>query len=273
MATQPAAVFTFALPEDTDSNRLDIYSSATKDGTYSQVATPDYEYGATTYAYASLDDTTWYKIRFYNTTDAIHTGPYSEAVYGGDFNKAAPFLAVSTTSDGANYSSTQDLLDYSNLTLNDVTAAQISTALKRARAVVDLRTSDMDLDRFTRTFKTDTARKKYNAALRIVKEAEINIALGNLFRAIADDLVVKNLRDTLDDTSAGSSSISVGSTSISGGGGLEDTAHSRELNLVADNYLRTGAAMLDSLRPPSIRLHRESDFVANPKFKYPFNGF
>lgn len=271
MATQ-SAVFTFALPEDTDSDQLLIKSSTTKDGTYSTDATVSYEYGDTTYEYDSLDDTKWYKIQFNNSTDS-ETSPDSEAVYGGDFDKSKLFLAVSSLYDGANFASTQDVLDYSNLTLSDVTSGDVSTALRRARAVVDLRTADMNLDRFTRTFDTDPARKKYNAALRIVKEAEILIALGNLYRGMVDDLVVRNMRNDLAGTEAPSQSVQIGPTSVSEGGTSAATRTLQDLLFLAENYNVQGLRLLGSLKPPSIRLHRSGDFVESPRFTLPFNGF
>ncbi len=270
MATQ-SAVFSFALPEDTDSDQLLIMSSTTEKGTYSTDATVTYEYGTVTHEYDSLDDTKWYKIQFNNSTDA-EAGPISDAVYGGTFSNASPFLAVSTGTDGANYATTQNVYEYSTLTTADVSQSRVSQALRRARAVIDLKTSDLDLDRFTKTFDTDTSRKKFNATLRIVREAEINIALGNVYRGLSDDLVVKRLRDTLSGASEDSSSISVGQTSLAGSSGTGNPQHMRELNGLANRYLGIGAAMLAALQPPSIRLHYLPEFVRSPKFKWPFNG-
>lgn len=271
MATQ-SAIFTFALPEDKDSNQLLIYSSSQKNGTYSLQTTVTYAYGDTTYEYDSLDDTTWYKIQFNNSSDS-EAGPLSDPVYGGDFSKASPFLAISTQYDGAQYATVQDVYDYSTFTQQEVTKDRVSQALRRARAVIDLKTADLDLDRFTRTFNTDTSRKKFNATLRVLKEAEINIALGNVYRGLADDIVMQRFRETLSDT-VDSSSISIGQTSLSQSGGLGDTQHMVELNGLANRYLSVGAAMLNALQPPSIRIHytHELDKVQSPKFKLPFNG-
>lgn len=271
MATQ-SAVFKFALPEDEDSDQMRIKSCTTKDGTYSTDTTVSYEYGDSTYEYDSLDDTKWYKIQFYNSTDA-EAGPDSDPVYGGKFSDASPFLAVSTGTDGANYATTQDVYDYCTLTTADVTTARVSQALRRARAIIDLRTADLNLDRFSREWDSDVSRKKFNATLRILKEAEINIALGNIYRGIADDLIAKKLRETLAGSTKEGSSISIGDTSISGVGGLSDTAHVRELNGLANRYLTVGAAMLASLQPPSVRLHFESEYAVSPRFRYPFNGY
>jgi hypothetical protein len=268
MATQ-SATFTFALPEDVDSDQLVILEATTKAGTYSTVATISYEYGTTVYEYDSLDDTRWYKVKFSNSTDS-EDGPISDPVYGGDFANAAPFLAISTKYDGANYATIQDVYDYSSLTTSDVSTGRVSQALRRARAVIDLKTADLDLDRFTMTFNSDTSRKKYNATLRIVKEAEINIALGNVYRGISDDLVAMRLREALVGTDE-SGAVHIGQTSLSTASGL-DPRHMAEMNALANRYLSIGAAMLNALQPPTIRVHSES-WGPLPKFKYPFNGF
>lgn len=273
MATQ-SAIFTFALPEDTSSDQLLIYSSATKEGTYSLDTTVSYEYGVSTYEYDSLDDTKWYKIQFNNSTDS-ETGPISDSVYGGTFSNASPFLAVSTQYDGAYYATASDVYDYATFTTAEVTVARISQALRRARAVIDLKTSDLNLNRFTKTFNTNTSRKKFNATLRILKEAEINIALGNVYRGLSDDLVVLRMREALDGTSLDANSVSIGQTSISGKSGLSNPRHMAELNGLANRYLAIGAAMLNALQPTSVRLHpldEEGSYTQSPRFKLPFNG-
>lgn len=271
MATQ-SAVFSFALPEDEDSDQLLIEESSTEAGTYSTVDTVTYTYGTTSHEFDSLDDTKWYKIQFNNSTDS-EAGPISEAVYGGTFSNASPLLVVSTGTDGANYATTQNVYDYSGLTTSDVTQSRVSQALRRARAIIDLKTADLNLDRFTKTFNTKTSRKKFNATLRILKEAEINIALGNVYRGLSDDLVIKNLREASGETAQDASSVTLGQSSIGEAGGLGNTQHMGDLNALAIRYLSVGSAMLSSLQPSSIRLHSQPDDVnQSPRFKLPFNG-
>lgn len=263
-----SATLTFSLPEDVDSDQLLIYSSTTKTGTYSLVATVSYEYGTISYELDTLDTTKWYKVKFNNSVDA-EAGPLSDAVYGGDFDKASPFLAVSTTTDGANYATVNDVYDYANLTTQDVTSSKISKALKRARAVIDLRTAELDLDRFS-LWSTEVARKKYNATLRILREAEINIALGHLYRGLADDDVIQRLRDS---NTLGGGAVSIGATSIADDN-ERDTANTVELNRIGNRYLTIGAAMLTQLQPSSIRLtDQDPSGTRFPRFKYPFNGY
>lgn len=271
MATE-SAVFKFALPEDVDSDQMRIYSSATKDGTYTLATTVSYEYGTSTYEYDALDDTLWYKIQFLNSTDS-ETGPMSDPVYGGKFADASPFLTVSTGTDGANYATIQDVYDYCTLTTEDVTQARVGQALRRARAVIDLRTADLDLDRFTQDFDTATSRKKFNAVLRILKEAEINIALGNIYRGLADDIIALRMREALSGGGDETSAVTIGQTALAQGAGLVSSRHAAELGALANRYLSIGAAMLNALQPTSVRIHHKGEYVQSPRFKYPFNGY
>ncbi len=267
MAIQ-SAVITFSLPEDLDADTLIILSSNTKDGSYASTHTVGYAYGLTSYEYDELDDTLWYKIQFFNSSDNEY-GPISDPVYGGTFSAGAPFLAVSSTTDGANYATTQDLYDYSGLTAQDIPQSRVSNALRRARAVLDYRTAEMGLDRFE-VFDTETARRKYNASLRILKEAEINMALGNLYTNLSDDLIISNMREG---EGAASGSISVGGTSVSG-----DTLGERSESIIylatlATRYFGQGELLLSSLDTNSIKLVAADFTVRAPRFRYPFNGF
>jgi hypothetical protein len=263
MATQ-SATFTFSLPEDLDADTLCIEEATTQTGTYTEVATPEYSYGELSYEYDSLDDTKWYRIRFLNSTDSEY-GPYSESVYGGDFDNASPFLAVSTATDGAHYASTQDVYNYSNLTATDATRSQVSAALKRARAVIDLRTAELSLSRF-KLYPTEIARKKYNATMRILKEAEINIALGHLYRNLADDLIMAAQRDATEVEPT----VSIGSTSL-GSTGQQRLENVPKLIQLSDRYLGVGAAMLEQIQPSSVRFTSyDPECNYSPKFLYPW---
>ena len=249
------AKLTFALPEDTDSNYLQIWSAATKTGVYSQVGSDiAYSYGTTTYEFEDLVVTSWYKIRFYNLSETNY-GPYSEPVYGGDWTESTkPFLAVSTTSDGANYATIQDVFDYSGLTTEDVTEDRVSQALRRSRAIIDLRTADMGIDRFQYTFKTSITRRKYNASLRVVKEAETCFALGMVYRGLADDEVIGGIRssDLL-------GSVSVGSTSVTVDRSKKGIENSSYFSRLAQKYTLVGVSMLQLLSPTSITLTWQED--------------
>jgi len=259
---------TFSLPEDTGSNRLDIFEAIIKDGSYALFLATTYEYGITSYYATELNDARWYKIQFVNVPDNVK-GPFSEPVFAGTWVAAAPFLAVSSSTDGANYATTQDVYDYTNLTPEDISAPRVSAALRRARATIDFRTAEMDFARFSE-FDDHTARRKYNASLRIIKEAEINIALGNLYQNLSDDRIIQNMREN---SSSKVGSISIGDTTIGG----DDLADRNEsilfLATLSSRYFAQGEILLSSLDTNSVRLVGYDLAARVPRFRYPFNGW
>jgi hypothetical protein len=263
-----STTITFSLPDDPASNSLYLYESDTKDGSYGLKTTTPYEYGITSFYATELDDTKWYKIQFINSNDNL-TGPYSEPVFAGTYVAAAPFLAVSSTTDGANYATVQDVFDYANLTPEDIASSRVSSALRRARATIDFRTAEMDFERFN-DYDSNTARRKYNASLRIIKEAEINIALGNLYQNLSDDRIIANMREN---SSAKVGSISIGDTTIGG----DDLADRNEsilfLATLSSRYFAQGEILLSSLDTNSVKLVGYDLAVRVPKFRYPFNGW
>ena len=261
------ATITFALPEDIDSDVIELSTSPTKDGTYAAVEQAEYQYGTTHFEPTNFDDGLWYKIRFLNTENGTQ-GPYSDPVWGGTFSAAAPFLAVSSTTDGANYATTQDVYDYSGLTSEDIATSRVSNALRRARAVIDYRTAEMGIARFDQ-FDTDTARRKYNASLRILKEAEINIALGNLYQNMSDDRIIESTRAG---STSSSNAISIGDTSISGDDIADRNENILYLATLASRYFAQGELLLSSLDTNSVRLTLNELTVRVPRFRWPFNG-
>jgi len=259
---------TFSLPDDPAASRLDLYEGATKEGSYSLKVSTSYEYGITSFYATELDDTKWYKIQFVNQSNNTK-GPISEPVFAGTYLAAAPFLAVSSTTDGANYATVQDVYDYANLTPEDISTSRVSAALRRARATIDFRTAEMDFQRFN-DYDSETARRKYNASLRIIKEAEINIALGNLYQNLSDDRIIQNMREN---SSSKVGSISIGDTTIGG----DDLADRNEsilfLATLSSRYFAQGEILLSSLDTNSVKLVGYDLAVRVPKFRYPFNGW
>lgn len=267
MAIQNATL-TFSLPEDADANRIDIYSSSSENGTYTIATSTDYEYGTTFIEYTTLDDTKWYKLLFVNTTTG-YSGAPSDAVFGGTYSAAAPFVAVSTTWDGANYATTQDVYDYADLTSEDVTTNKVSRALKRARAEIDYRTSELGIDRFE-NLDTKTARRKYNASLVILKEAEICLALHQIYTNLSDNLIIRNMRDG---TGSIAGSISIGGTSISGDSLAERDTNIAYIATLAERYYMMAYRKLASLDQNTIRLVPGDLMARLPRFRYPFFGW
>ena len=161
------------------------------------------------------------------------------------------------------------MYNYANLNSEDISSSRVSAALRRARAVIDFRTSEMTLDRFN-DYDTDTARRKYNASLRLIKEAEINIALGNLYQSLSDDRIIQNMREN---SSAKVGSVSIGDTTI-GGDDLGDRNESiLFLATLSSRYFSTGEMLLSNFETNSVKMTGYDLSQRVPRFKYPFNGW
>lgn len=263
MADTEFAKLTFSLPEDAGSDQVKVFTASTEDGSYSLSETLDYAYGQTSIEIDDLDVTKYYKIQFYNSVDE-KLGPLSEPVYGADWtNRAKPELYVSTSSDGAFYADIQDVYDYTNSTLDNTVASEdrVSNALKRARAVIDIVSADMSLDRYTATFSSDQARRKYNASLQIIKEAEINFALGAIYQGLADDQIVSDIQTgdgigQWDNVQIGNTALNTGQFASGVGGGQGD-----QVRRLANSYYQTAAAMMALLAPATVPLRFNEGYI------------
>ena len=269
MAETEYSKLTFSLPEDTASDKIRVFASATSGGAYAAITGSPfaYAYGETELELVDIDVTKYYKIQFYNSvTDKA--GPLSGYVYGADWtDNTKPEIHASTNFDGAPYSTIQDVRDYTNalLTVAVATDALVLAALKRARAIIDLRVGEMNLLRFSSVFDTDVARRKYNAALHIVKESEINFALGIVYSGLSTNKLLQNVLGTeaaeetgnWDVISVGQSSISTGTVQPSNKQKLTDTDVVRLFQSMSDRYMQIGAALLTMLHPPTINISQE----------------
>lgn len=267
--TVQVATLSFSLPEDVDASTIRLWSCATRDAAYNlEFEDATYQYGTITYEYNALDDQKWYKVQFYNPTTAI-ASPLSEPVYGGDYANAAGFLAVSDTTSGANYASTEDVYDFAGLTVADVPMDIVSTALKRARALIDFRTTNVDLLRFTQFFPTDVARRKYNSTLRLVKEAEICFALETIYYRLSDSKIISNFRDSTT-SGATAGSVSIGDVMAQGDSIAERSENIVYLATLAAKYGAMANSLLDSLQQTSVQLTGYDYVHRFPRFLYPF---
>lgn len=264
-----SATLTFSLPQDPESDYLYIFSADAQNGVFSEVRLTPYTYGEITYEYDELDDTRWYRIQFYNSKND-NFGPLSLPVFGGSYAAGAPVVYISTTTDGANYATVQDVYDYADLNGEDVSPQKVSTALRRARAEIDYKTAEMGIDRFD-FLDSDTQRRKYNAGLHIIKEAEICLALYQIYTNLSDNLILKNMRDASTGSVAGN--ISIGDTSISGDALAERSENILYLATLADRYLLMAQRKLNTLAANSIRLLSTDYKPRFPRFKWPFHGW
>lgn len=246
--SQISAVFLYGIPEDNGTNVVRILESATENGNYTLVASLKYLYGQKASEYTSADSTKWYKIQFYNSTSNV-AGAISDPVYGGDYDKSKPFVAISTSFDGSGYATVSELMAESHLNPTDVSIGDCQKALKTSRAYLDLVTSGQGIEKFTRYFDKDVSRRKYNAYIALMKECEIKFALSLIYKDLADDYVMKSVRDGL----TGSSSISVGQTSLQ----QDDPTNlklAEFLDTQASRYASAAASLIQTLLPTSIDL-------------------
>jgi hypothetical protein len=258
-----SAIFTFALPDDTASDKLRIYKSSTETGTYTLDTTFNYTYGYRAQEYDSVDDTKWYKIQFYNSVDD-EAGPMSDPVYGGDFGERdTPFLALSSSFDGAYYASATDVFNLTGLTLDDISVSKVQSILRSTRAYIDLRLDSVNLTKYRRFWGSSDSRRKYNAVLRVIKDVETNLAASVIFRSLADDEQMAVVRGT---SGAGKRSISIGSTSITSDnpGLVSDT-----LNNLSVRYATYAASLFNSIMPSTTPIAYSDNYQKGPLFIHP----
>jgi len=240
-------VFLHSIPESEDYDYIRIYQASSETGTYSLVATYTYVFGIRGTEHDNIDTAKWYKIQFYNSSEAID-GPLSDAVYGGDFDKAKPFAALTTSFDGAGFASITDLYNRSNLTSADVPSDDVRRALKVARAYIDLVTGEQNLYRFSKLYDKDTARRKYNAFLEIIKECEIYFGLNLIYRNLADDKVMEQVRDNetqLDN-------VSIGQTSLTEGAADYKIKIAQFLDNQSERYGAQANGLLETILPTTV---------------------
>lgn len=258
-----SGIFTFALPDDISSDKLRIYVSSTEEGTYTLDTTFNYTYGYRTQEYDSIDTTKWYKIQFYNSTDD-EAGPKSNPIYGGDFGtRDTPFLALSSSFDGAYYASATDVYDRTGLTTSNISVAKIQAILRSTRAYIDMILDEANPAKYRRFWSTSTSRRKYNALLRLIKDLEINLTASVIYKGFADDIPMSISSDSR------AESIKIGSTSISYS---TSGASSKSLMEISDRYFEAAKATLNLIRPSSIPLSYSDNWEKGPLFMMPYEA-
>jgi hypothetical protein len=259
-------ILVHGIPENATYDLVKILESATETGTYTIVSTYNYSYGSRATEYSLLDTTKWYKIQFFVSTGG--SGAISDPVFGGDYDKAKPFVAVSTTFDGSGYASTSELYEKSNLTPADVTYSDSAKALKIARSYIDLITGDTGLRKFSYQFSSDVARRKYNATLELTKQAEINFALALIYKDLADDQIMRTVR--LQEHKF--DSVSIGQTSISPNESQKNLQIAEFFDAQSQRYSVQAQNYLNALKPTSVNMMWGQDRVFS-KFINPTDIF
>jgi len=239
--------FLTGLPDNTKANQLLIYTGSTASGVFSLADTISYSYPNKTTAY-TIDDTLFYKVAFSESATGWQS-PQSEAIAGSQILGSAPSLAITSGSDGATYSTVDDVYAISNLTQEQVPAADVEYAITIARSFIDLKTSSLSINRFS-AFGNEVAKKKYNATLKILKDVEINFALSLIYRNLADDAIMNNITEGI----GSSSSISVGQTSIGGIESSDSTTIATYLDSLSARYSAYATSLLDTIIPNYVPL-------------------
>ena len=257
-----SGIFTFALPDDTNSDRLRIYSSATETGSYTLTTTLVYTYGYRTQEYDSLDNNRWYKIQFYNSVDD-EAGPLSSPIYGGDFgDRDTPFLALSSSFDGANYAGATDVYNRTGLSSSDISVSKMQAILRSTRAYIDLMYEGLNMSKFSRYWNSSISRRKFNATLRVIQEIEINLAAAVAYRSLADDTQMSIFRDSETDIS----SVTIGSTSIT------RSTKDRDLQIfmdLANRYAVVAESYYNTIKPASVPISYSDMYIPGHKFLHP----
>jgi len=257
-------IFIYGLPEDKDSNYLKVWESSTELGTYTQAELLPYRYSARASEYDSLDTTKWYKIQFYNSKTAL-SGPMSDPVYGADYDKAKPFVAISTSFDGAGYATLTELYETAKLTQGDVDTAIVRRCLKVSRAYIDVLMDSASIIRYSSMFSTDIARRKYNAQLEILKRVEIFYALALIYRDMADNEIVRKIREQKKKFQ----SISIGQTSLTQQESDSDIAISEFLDSQSQRYNIQANGLLQTIMPTSIPISYGASSMGRYMFIHP----
>lgn len=255
-------VFVHSIPEDANADILRILESSTENGSYTVTGSYEYIHGYRTVEHNAIDTLKWYKIEFYNSSDGT-VSARSDAIYGGDYDKSKPFVALSTTFDGAGFATASELYSFSHLTEEDVSVSEVQRKLKMSRSFIDLVTETQDIDKFSRIYTADIARRKYNAYLNIVKRAEISYALALIYRDLADDIVMRNFRNDhpdLDGVSIGQTSISLSESN--------DIQLAEYLESKSQSYGQQAISIIQSLLPTSIPLFY-GDGMVRERFVHP----
>ena len=235
------------IPDNSNADQLLVASGLTSSGTFTLMSTLEYIYPTKTQAF-SIDESRWYKIAFKESATSWQT-PYSDAIDGAQILKNVPQLAITSSYDGISYSTPQDVYDRANMTTADAALSDVSYAISVARAFIDIKMSTLSVNRYN-NFSSNVAQKKFNALLRLLKDVEINFALSLIYKNLADDAIMANVR-------AGtktSTNVSVGQTSIGGIEGSDTTQTAAYLDSLSVRYGNYASSLLDTLTPNYVPL-------------------
>jgi len=264
MATVTAKL-TLGLPDDNDSDQVKLYVSATETGSFTLDQTLTYSFGQEVIDSIVLDTTKWYKIAFNNTTSSVE-GTQSEAVEGADWEKGKPFFAITSFFDSIPFAVPQDVYDASNLSATEYSIVKTQQALKIARAKIDIFLVEQESERYSEIYESGISKRKFNAQMVLIKEAEINYSLGIIFRDLADDQAITEIA-----AARTLSNIKIGTTSIKHD--INKVVTSLMLDNRSKTYEKRGDDLLNTLMPNGIELvYNRLGVNSASKFLHPTSG-
>jgi hypothetical protein len=246
MATYSGYLLT-GIPDNANADQLLVASGLTSSGTFTLASTLAYTYPTKTTVY-SIDEGRWYKVAFKHAATNWQT-PYSNAIDGAQILNNVPQLSITSTYDGISYSTPQDVYDRANMTTTDAAQSDVSYAISVARAFIDIKMSTVSVNRYS-NFSQNVAQKKFNGLLRLLKDVEINFALSLIYKNLADDAIMTNVKNG----TKSSSSISVGQTSIAGIEGSDTIPTAQYLDQLSTRYANYATSLLDTLTPNYVPL-------------------
>jgi hypothetical protein len=254
------AVLTFSLPEDKQSDIFTLYKASTEDGEYAEEAVLPYRYGETSKVIEDIDEAEWYKVQISNSvTD--YTTPLSDPIFGGDFaTRTSPFLAISTTYDGANYASTSEVYAISGLTTDEVSVVETQKILRATRAYVDVRLDEIGMQSFRLRYNPDISRRKYNGHFRVVREVEIYLAISTIMNKLANEsqLALARQDDSRLEDEGSLVNISIGGTSLNiSPDNIENRIITRTaiFSELATKYAQSAMALFSSIMPNTLDVY------------------
>lgn len=253
-----------SLPDDTSANFVRLYKSDTLTGSYTLDQSLVYTYGLETIDAVTIDSVKYYKIAFYNSSTLVE-GNLSDAVLGSVWQTGKPSVRLTSLYDGNPLSTSTDVYNESGLTTSDFTEVRVNSAIKASKARIDLLLGETAYEKYGINNESNVSRRKYNAELEVLKQAEVSFALASIYQDMAAETIVEN-------KTAGTSEsrvVSIGSATISSEDNPGGINVAKYLENKSEIYMKKGQDLLRTIAPPSVDLSYSGLGTSKSKFINP----
>ena len=186
----------YKIPENYGYTKIELWESATETGSFALLNSTTYDYPGRATEYDMLDTVKYYKIRFKNEAESRYS-PYTDTFFGGHFDDKEGFAQITTTYDGAGYSTPTQFYATTTLNSDQVGLSNVQDALYTARAFMDVLLDDQGPQKYYVNDNTETSKRKFNAELELTRKAEIYFAAGLIYNDMADDKVMEALSGSI----------------------------------------------------------------------------